>query len=146
MQYILLLLMSCIFIFKLNALKGIFKSDRKQKIELNKMFINAETTFGEDAKSVILLIGMIIITLINFVYLLFYTLSMFYVGYFWFTIVSILQIVFTVKAGFYFVRELPKYQDPNYYKNYSRMKSFINILIDFAYIGYLLHFIMIYWH
>lgn len=147
MVYVLLVLIVFILKQKFRTIKSLFRSDEDSKKFLSQAYFKADDKFGkENGRTVILGFTFILIVFFTLVYLLFYILSMIYVGGLWFTLVSVLQICFTFKDFYGNICELAKYvDDPDYFKKDNKIQTILNVFFDFAYIGYLLYFIIINW-
>lgn len=146
MKYILLILATIIVYSKLESIKTIFKSDKARKEDIAKSFNKVEDQFGkEDARNIVFFITFVLMIIISLVYLCLYILSMIYVQYWWFAIVSIMQILFTIRILLKSMSEINNFDNPDYCKKPRRVRALLNILFEFAYIGYLLHFIIVNW-
>ena len=62
-----------------------------------------------------------------------------------FAVISIIQILFTIKFCFQTLEEIPKYKLPDYMPKIKRLRTIFNTLIEFVYMGYLLYVIVIQW-
>lgn len=149
MKYILLLMIVFIIASKLNTIKNLLKTETQRKEE----FLNIHKKFDdlcgkEVGKDMLIGFGLIFGLLLCGMYFFFYLLSMIYVNNIWFSLISVILILFTLKNLLTYAKDPNKFGDVNYMSRFSfkdSIKQIFNVIYSFAYIGYLLYFIITHW-
>jgi len=136
--------MVVIVIVKFRNIVNLFKTEDDYKETMSEALAGVQQ-FGRDGKDAVVGLLFIISLISGLGYIIFYTISMVYVANIWFSIFSALQIVWTVKGvgkNLQTVSKMAKSETPTKPKTRHVM---VNVVVELAYIGYLLCFIMQKW-
>lgn len=120
MKYILLLMIVFIIVSKLNTIKNLLKTETQRREE----FLNIHKKFDdlcgkEVGKDMLIGFGLIFGLLLCGMYFFFYLLSMIYVNNIWFSLISVILILFALKNLLTCAKDPNKFGDVNYMSRVS---------------------------